>query len=210
MLLGKAMESAKKGEIFLTFIEPDQAEYATRLGVPSCVVWPTFHHESRKLDPLSRKVSKWENGTDPSTLNIGILETSTRLPVKNFFPQAGAACLFENANIYLNTIDVVKGFGREQVAAEWHLKMCRGKLKEIGWVTTEEFNLVLSNMDINFYVSASDAIPNVVLNRCVGGEGGEEVGKGRVHADNHRFSNPSRTRHLAQPCFRGPSSFKRH
>lgn len=165
MLLGQAMESAKEGEIFLTFIEPDQAEYATRLGVPSCVVWPTFDHEDRKPDPLSSELSKGgERGPEQSSLNVGILGTSTRLPVKNFFPQAGAACLFENATIYLNTIDVVEGFDREQVAEEWHLKMCRGKLKEIGWVTTEEFNTALRKMDVNLYVSASDAIPNVVLN----------------------------------------------
>ncbi|GMH49881.1 hypothetical protein TrRE_jg11768 [Triparma retinervis] len=174
------MESSKKGDIFLTFIEPDQTEYVTRLGVPSCAVWPTFRQEKRSphagrhlrvRGSQIRKVYKGQSAEaatddvrDSPPLNIGILGTSTRLPVKNFFPQAGAACLFENANIYLNTVDVVAGLEKEQVAEEWHLKMCRGNLHEIGWVKTEEFNTALSNMDINLYVSVSDAVPNVVLN----------------------------------------------
>lgn len=167
------MESSKNGEVFLTFIEPDQAEYATRLEVPSCAVWPTFEEERemRSPDVLSSDLRKGGKGPEPSPLNVGILGTSTRLSVKNFFPQAGAACLFDNANIYLNTLDVVEGFSREQVASEWHLRMCRGKFNEIGYVTTKEFNSALSRMDINLYVSASDAVPNVVLNRCARGLG---------------------------------------
>jgi hypothetical protein len=162
VLLGKTMNAAAKGDVLLTFLEHDQAAFSSRLGAPACAVLPTFVHVPKFTRHISLKPS-----ADPNVLRIGLLGTGTRLAVKNYFTQIGAACMFRDVEIHVN--EVLPAVLAGQNVEGWYISRCGSRIVEHGVLKSSIFRKELSTFDINLYVSWTDAVPNVVLDSLAAG-----------------------------------------
>lgn len=162
ILLGDAMTAVVDENILLTFLEHDQAAYSTGLGVPACAVLPMFIDPPAFLKRQSLKPSP-----QPNTLRVGLLGTGTRLTVKNYFTQIGAACMFQDAEVHVNTL---LPYGMTAIDGKrWHINRCRSSIVEHGMLPSHVFQKELTTMDVNMYVSWTDAVPNVVLDSLAAG-----------------------------------------
>ena len=152
-LLGMLHDYAHKRMIALRFLESDQTILARLIGSPSCTVLHVLRsvHESITEISLQR---------DSSNLQIGLLGVSTsRSTVKNLWPQLMAACLFEEADIHVTfSARAFRTLSRSVL-----LSKCKGRLINHGLPSPASFETILGNMHINLYISATEAIPNVVV-----------------------------------------------
>ena len=84
------------------------------------------------------------------------------MAVKNFFTQLAAACMVPGAEVHVN--DLPHG-----PSNEWHVNFCAGSIIPRGHMPSDVFTKALGEMDINLYVSWTDAIPNVVSDSLASG-----------------------------------------
>ena len=157
-LVEEAMREAAAGNLELVFIEPDQTAFARRLGIPACTLWPTFNPKLG-IVPSETFVTK---KTDEGRLKIGLLGTATRLAVKNFFTQFSAACMFDDADIFVNQLKLSSDVTVPQ-------EFCLGTIEETGMLTSADFTAALGEFDVNLHVSWTDAVPNAILNSLAHG-----------------------------------------
>ena len=153
------LELARSQRICLLFLENDQASYAKALGATASVISiPTYSRPSNAaLQPSI---------TYDSPRKIGCLGTHTRFTVKNFWPQISAACMLAGVEIHMT------GVNREYfdwLVHKTHLKRCRGKIIQHSNVSPMEFEWLLAQMDVNMYISTTEAAPNVVTDSLSAG-----------------------------------------
>ena len=175
-----AMRSSSNREVFLAFSEQDQAEYAERIGVPSCSVWSAItsdrlllpwaslltkngRNDIRRNDLDAVEIKKGRDDTLMPSLIIGLVLAPSALVSNNFSPEVGAACMFENANIYLNGISS-HATEPEKVASR-HTNFCKGKIVNMRTFTSDLFDDMIGLHDVNIYmpIDPMDVDPNIVL-----------------------------------------------
>lgn len=148
-LLKATFELCQEKAIGLVFIEEDQNYYARALGVPNTFVashaFSRVVHNSLKPEKHIRK--------------LGLLGTSTRFAVKNFWPQISSACMFNDTEIHVS----IDQETLSRLVRETHLSFCNSRIVNHGIVNPTVFDFILREMDLNLYISATDALPNVVL-----------------------------------------------
>ena len=152
-LLGQALHSAHLGDIHLAFLERDQASWAKHLIAPACAIPSTFQPQGIVPHSVPRSGRR---------LRIGLLGAGTRLAVKNFFTQRAAACMMAGAEVHVNGLPPGPW-------NEWHVNFCAGTIIIRGHMPSDVFTKELGEMDINLYVSWTDAVPNVVSNSLASG-----------------------------------------
>lgn len=145
-MLGELAHAAKEREITLAFIEHDHADMFRHMGVPACAVPCTL---SNPISTATRAPA--------ATLRIGVLGTSMRPAVKNFYTQVSAACMVDGAEVHVT--DVPDGMQPQS-----YLQLCAGKIVKHGKLSSPAFTQLLGQMDINLCVSWTDAVPNVIGN----------------------------------------------
>lgn len=145
-MLGKLAQAAADKLLTLVFIEHDQAIMFRHLGVPACAMPCTMSRPIAITAPPKPQLHK---------LRIGVMGTNIRPAVKNFFTQISAACMVHGAEVHVTALPP----GPDK---HWYLKMCAGKIIQHGHVSSDKFTELLGRMDINLYVSWTDAVPNVV------------------------------------------------
>lgn len=153
------LELAKSQHICLLFLENDQAAYAEALGASASVIGIPSHiaRSSAVLKP---------DITYRSPRKIGLLGTHTSFTVKNFWPQISAACMLEGVEIHTTGVNR-KSFN--WLISETHLRLCRGKIFQHTDITSTTFEWLLAQMDINMYISITEAVPNVVTDSLSAG-----------------------------------------
>lgn len=145
--------------ICLFFLETDQALYAKTLGASASVVGVPALQElsARVLNPTTDSSSPYK---------IGLLGAETRFTVKNFWPQISAACMLAHVEIHIT--------GRDRAYFDWlvektPLNFCRGTIIQHAHLSPTAFRWLIAQMDINMYISITEAAPNVVIDSLSAG-----------------------------------------
>jgi len=147
-LLKSTFELCQEKAIGLVFIEEDQNYYARAVGVRNTFVAShAFTQVVHNLKP-EKHIRK-----------LGLLGTSTRFAVKNFWPQISGACMLNDIEIHL----AIDQETFSTLVRETHLSFCNSRIVNHGNVNPTAFDFILREMDLNLYISATDALPNVVL-----------------------------------------------
>ena len=178
-LLSQMLSAALRGDVLLTFIEPDVTAYVRRLGVPACTLsLPFNNHASLRPKPV-RALPADPGGEGGSAhqggggggggggsggggrLRIGLWNTMGRDAIKNSFVQMGAACMVRGAELRVNEVP-----GRSVLAATaggGARHHCNAKVVELGQLTAEDFERALGAVHLNLHATWTDAVPNVAL-----------------------------------------------
>ena len=139
----RLLASVMRQRPLLAFLEIDQAQWSSRVGVPACGVTSTFAQPPLENLRLRDSRAAW---------HIGALGLGFRPTVKNFYVQLSSACMLsEPSVIHVNALP--KGY----------TPICKHPIVQHGTLRSREFNALLGQMDLNLYASFTDAVPNSVV-----------------------------------------------
>ena len=149
------MKLSEAHKVSVNFLEEDQSNSWRELGFEQ--VQTVTHAFQSMVLVQPRAFSR--------LARIGMLGTSTRMSVKNFWPQISAACMIEGAEVHIN-VDSERFAGLKSYTA---VSRCKGKLVNHKNLGPDIFLSLLRTMDVNLYVTITDALPNVVLDSLAAG-----------------------------------------